>query len=403
MIHNPDILPAAASPPKEEAGARPTPASSPTLSVVMIVKDEEENLPRCLESLGGLGHDQLVVVDTGSTDRTMEIAREFGAEVYEHVIEPWDFALARNCANAYATSDWILALDADDTLVGAGQVKDILPKVPENIGAAAVLIEDMQGDSIALTFSQVRFCRRDRNPVWEGAYHNTLKYKGALALLEGVRIRHWGYDLSPEAMERKLQRTEEIIRRELQEGPGEAHRAYFYLAHISAKRDDHDGALVHGRKYVANARSHPRFNPAIYNVLFHCCLQLGEHEEAGKWLEMADEDIPEDLDIAYDWVLYGEWMRRPDWIIDGARKYLALYDAFKSNLATLATRFVYHYCPRSKAYVLRKAASTLASEASGALDQYKRVLAELPEQTAAAEREKAETDLQEAGTRWINP
>lgn len=88
------------------------------ISLCMIVKDEEDFLPGCLESVRGVV-DEIVLVDTGSTDRTVEIAREFGAKVYQH---KWndDFAAARNESLKHATCGWILVLDADERLdVGA--------------------------------------------------------------------------------------------------------------------------------------------------------------------------------------------------------------------------------------------------------------------------------------------
>ena len=81
-------------------------------SLTMIVRDEQHNLPNCLSSVAGL-FDEIVVVDTGSTDRTREIALEFGARVFDFV---WvdDFAAARNAALARATGDYAFWLDADD-------------------------------------------------------------------------------------------------------------------------------------------------------------------------------------------------------------------------------------------------------------------------------------------------
>jgi GT2 family glycosyltransferase len=89
---------------------RPGPRAK--VSLVMIVRDEEANLPRCLSSVQGI-FDEIVVVDTGSTDRTAAIAREFGARVFDFV---WvdDFAAARNAALARATGDYAFWLDADD-------------------------------------------------------------------------------------------------------------------------------------------------------------------------------------------------------------------------------------------------------------------------------------------------
>jgi GT2 family glycosyltransferase len=89
-------------------------AGRPKVSLTMIVRDEEANLPACLSSVEGL-FDEIVVVDTGSTDRTPEIAREFGARVFDFA---WvdDFAAARNAALACAKGDYAFWLDADDVI-----------------------------------------------------------------------------------------------------------------------------------------------------------------------------------------------------------------------------------------------------------------------------------------------
>lgn len=86
------------------------------LSLTMIVKNEEEYLTGCLQSVQGIA-DEIIVVDTGSDDRTVEIARSFGARV---LARPWrhDFAWARNQALRAATGEWALVLDADERFVG---------------------------------------------------------------------------------------------------------------------------------------------------------------------------------------------------------------------------------------------------------------------------------------------
>ncbi len=85
-----------------------------SLSLCMIVKNEEQHLPKCLMSVKSLV-DEMIVVDTGSTDRTPDIARAFGARVFDFT---WngDFSQARNCSLEYASGDWILLLDADEVI-----------------------------------------------------------------------------------------------------------------------------------------------------------------------------------------------------------------------------------------------------------------------------------------------
>jgi glycosyltransferase involved in cell wall biosynthesis len=88
-----------------------------TISVVLITQDEEKNLPGTLESVMPLvrdGKGEIDIVDSGSTDRTLEIARSYGAKIFS---EPWKgFAAQKNSAIAKASCDWVLQLDADEAL-----------------------------------------------------------------------------------------------------------------------------------------------------------------------------------------------------------------------------------------------------------------------------------------------
>ena len=123
----------------------------PKISLTMIVRDEENNLPHCLESVREV-FDEIVVVDTGSNDRTMEIARSFGANVFEFL---WvdDFAAARNEALAHATGDYAFWLDADDVV-----------DPPERAKLESILQRSRAGDEAAYV---VR-CACDPSPDGSG-------------------------------------------------------------------------------------------------------------------------------------------------------------------------------------------------------------------------------------------
>ena len=93
------------------------------LSLCMIVKNEENTLGRCLESVKDIV-DEIIIVDTGSTDNTIKIAEKYGAEIFFY---KWDnsFANARNYSLSKASKDWILIMDADDELKGEDKDKVI--------------------------------------------------------------------------------------------------------------------------------------------------------------------------------------------------------------------------------------------------------------------------------------
>lgn len=104
------------------------------LSLCMIVKNEEPSIARCLRSFDGVA-DEIIVVDTGSTDRTVEIAKELGARV-EHFEWCDDFAAAKNYACDFATGEWIIMPDGDEYLGPEGvaqRVVEMLRHVPEHI------------------------------------------------------------------------------------------------------------------------------------------------------------------------------------------------------------------------------------------------------------------------------
>lgn len=118
----------------------------PTLAVVMIVKNEAEWLPRCLDSVRSIA-DEIVIGDTGSTDNSKEIAAGSGARVID---VPWndDFAEARNAVVAVATSDWLLHMDADETLDedGARAIRDRVDADGDGADAIEVMLANYSDD-----------------------------------------------------------------------------------------------------------------------------------------------------------------------------------------------------------------------------------------------------------------
>ena len=165
----------------------------------MIVRDEEEMLPRCLAAARD-AVDEIVVVDTGSTDATVEIARSFGARVIER---EWtgSFAEARNASFEAATGDWLLYLDADEVLVAedAAALRELTGRTWRE---AFYLVETHHtgeiGDGTAVTHNALRIFRNRPEYRFEGRIHEQVAHRlpaGQPERIEAslVRVDHYGY------------------------------------------------------------------------------------------------------------------------------------------------------------------------------------------------------------------
>ncbi|MCP4634276.1 MAG: tetratricopeptide repeat protein [candidate division Zixibacteria bacterium] len=219
----------------------------PTISLCMIVKDEEENLPRCLESVKDVV-DQIVVVDTGSSDKTPEIAKQYGAEVYFH---PWknSFSEARNNSIKYATGDWIIYLDADEELFN--EDKELLRSTAFNTKCTIAILQifnPLQGE----LEGYLQYTRMWRNFLgfrFEGIVHNQLICDGP-AVASNVRIRHYGYGFESEKMNKKYERSKKLLEKQIDENPDNAF-ALFNLAQIHRSKKEHDAAIENALKTVS--------------------------------------------------------------------------------------------------------------------------------------------------------
>lgn len=150
------------------------------ISLCMIVRNEENSLPRCLSSAASFA-DEIVVVDTGSTDRTKEVAASFGAVIYDFTwIE--DFSAARNFAFSKAAKDYILWLDADDYLKDKDQelfrgLKTSLPGHVDSVNMPYNLAFDAAGN-VVTSLRRNRLVRRSCNFKWIGPVHEHLEVYG---------------------------------------------------------------------------------------------------------------------------------------------------------------------------------------------------------------------------------
>ena len=203
---------------------RAKPVDGLTLSLCMIVRDEEAMLPRCLEAAAP--HvDEIIVVDTGSTDATIEIAKSFGAKVIE-VEWTGDFAAARNVSFDAATSDWLVFLDADEVLAeGEGErLRALTGKVWRE---AFFLVETNHTgqleDGTSVHHNALRVFRNRPEYRFKGRIHEQIAHTLPGDLPErfeatDVRIDHFGYLGVVREEKDKSRRNLELLQRQLEEG-----------------------------------------------------------------------------------------------------------------------------------------------------------------------------------------
>jgi len=177
--------------------------NKPTLSVVIITKNEERDLPRCLRSVWFA--DEIVVLDSGSTDRTVEIAREFTDKVF--VSADWPgFGPQKNRALTHATGDWVLSLDADEWVPAelAEEIQSVIKngaqsvyKIPRLSTFCGKIIRysGWYPDYVARLFR--RSCAQFSNDL----VHERIVYEGVSGTLK-QSLRHNSYHDIKEVMEK---------------------------------------------------------------------------------------------------------------------------------------------------------------------------------------------------------
>lgn len=199
----------------------------------MIVKNEERNLPRCLESVRGLAG-ELIVVDTGSTDATHRIAAGYGAEVIPFDFAPVDFAAARNCALARARGRWILTLDADEMLD-----RESLPLVEgliardENAGYFLERHNHSSGSGKSPKDYVVRLFPNKPDYRYRGRVHETVDASilagGGQVIRTRIRIDH-NFSIDRKDRHRKNRWYIEILKEEIAANPSDYSRLDFLAA-----------------------------------------------------------------------------------------------------------------------------------------------------------------------------
>jgi glycosyltransferase involved in cell wall biosynthesis len=256
----------------------------PQISLVMIVKDEEKFLPGCLESVRNFV-DEMIVVDTGSTDRTIEIARSFGAKVFSFEWQ-YDFSKARNFALEKATGPWILWLDADERLpekyqpglkkiIASGRYDALVMKLRSEVnGPLGKTPHYQQSPRIFKKLPGVQF----EYPVHEQITPSLIR-AGARFVMVDVIIEHLGYAQEEAVIEQKIQRNLKLLRKHLEMEPDNAY-AHYQMAQSLELLDKVDEALEHYHLAIQHDEKGTGITPTVYLHLAAIEIRKNNYEKA---------------------------------------------------------------------------------------------------------------------------
>ena len=263
----------------------------PLVSACLIVKDEADNLARCLASLGDLV-DEVVVYDTGSTDATIEIARSAGAVV---LAGEWvdDFAAARNAALDACTGEWILWIDADEVLIGDhGAFRTVLEADPP-VDTISVTIDNLDDAGRAIGYSNqaAKVFRRAR-ACWKGRLHEQVVARDGSELrighTEHIRMLHAGYLDDEVTTKHKSERNIRIAEAEIAEGTDRPGLVRIHLGRSLASAGRLDEALARFDEALA-ATDHPVERRLALRHGAEALLDTGRAEDARVWIDRLRE------------------------------------------------------------------------------------------------------------------
>ncbi|NLK87940.1 MAG: glycosyltransferase [Clostridiaceae bacterium] len=317
------------------------------LSICMMVRDEEKNLRRCLEAMRSIiqrDDVELIIVDTGSFDSTVEIARDFTDKVYFH---KWgdNFSEMRNITISYAKGIYILIMDADEVLTDAELLyKYVSDEKYRSYNAFVLKIKNFSSSGGFTVLPQERIFKNDGTFCYEGAVHNQPKFKKPILNTE-IYLDHYGYLFhDSELREKKFKRTAGILMKELEKNPNNAYYRFQLAKSYGAHRDKKEAhaEIIKAYELISGDIRTMQAYIYVYGTYAIICIENNEFDEAVRICREGIELRPEYLDLYY--LMAGAYMKsnKPEEALSAYRRYLELVTQY-DRLAISADRSVEMY------------------------------------------------------------
>lgn len=285
------------------------------ISACTIAKNEANNIGNWVKCVKPFA-DEIIVVDTGSEDKTKEIAAAAGANVYEFT---WcnDFSAAKNFALDKATGNWIVMLDADEYFDEPSQIKlrDVIEKNHGDKKIAGFItpflnIDVNNNNEILSQAWQMRIFRRERQLRFAGKVHEALQNFAPqgndrdYVVEQDLQFIHTGY--SAAIIEEKLRRNLELIQKDIREQGGENPRHYGYLADCYWGLKDYSKTIYYGK--LALLHRHETGLMRQENTLVGKVLHAMRISGIGDYAVALQSYLQEYPDFPELWYMYGEYL-----------------------------------------------------------------------------------------------
>lgn len=280
------------------------------ISACYIVKNEAKNLAKSIKSLKNQVN-EIVVVDTGSTDNTITVARKLGAKVYSF---PWqdDFSKARNFALSKAKGDWLILLDADEyfTAKTAGNIRQVIRQAKQADGLLIQMVNyDVDKAEIQDYFYQLRIVRNQQGLHYEGKIHEELKLSDGKSMKffritpEMLEIYHTGYASS--VSRQKLERNLKLLQQAVDNGQSEVDLArYFCDCYLGL--GDMEKCTYYGWLDVKKGRQSVNFGSRCHRVLMAYYGGRNDGESLSKRRQLAEISTEQYPEVPDFWAEYSE-------------------------------------------------------------------------------------------------
>lgn len=258
-----------------------------TISLCMIVKNEENTIARCLDSVQDIA-DEIVITDTGSTDRTKEIISRYTDKIYDFT---WidDFAAARNHAFSHAAMEYILWLDADDVLLEPDRIqflalKKKLDPLMDAVNMPYHLAFDQYGN-VTFSLRRNRLLKRSRNFQWIGAVHEYIEVSG--------HVLNCDFAVTHKGEARDSDRNLKIYEKRLARGESFTPRDLYYFANELFDHRQYERAVEFYKKFLDTGQGWVEDQISACGKLADCFQRLGDHENEQAYLYRSFEyDTP---------------------------------------------------------------------------------------------------------------